>query len=216
MTPYRQRVVVGDEAKRLGTGAVEPARQQHAERLMGEPSFERIGDQKVPAAARKRFDKHVIGSRDDRALRLKVEPIRDRQRQAGPGTRIGEHRPDARRKMRRHRELAAIVARDHRIFRRGARDEDFGVAQRFEAQHLAGENERRTRRQLFDETFRDFAQDAPALPCAAFAAARRDEPDFHIGVSTMVPTFKRYCWAMRGLATRNRPSPAGFSFANRS
>ena len=36
---------------------------------------------------------------------------------------------------------------------------------------------------MFDETFRDFAQDAAALPRAAFAAARRDEADFqHRGV----------------------------------
>ena len=57
-----QRVVVGDEAERLGAGAVEPPRQQHAERLMGEPSLERIGDQKVPAAARESFDQHVIAA----------------------------------------------------------------------------------------------------------------------------------------------------------
>ena len=43
--PHRQRVVVGDEAERAGADAVEPARQQHAERLVGEPALERIGDE---------------------------------------------------------------------------------------------------------------------------------------------------------------------------
>ena len=45
--PDRQRIFVGDEAERPQPRALQPARQQHAERLVREPAFERIADEIV-------------------------------------------------------------------------------------------------------------------------------------------------------------------------
>ena len=63
MPQTRQRIVVGDEAERLRAGALQPARQQHAERLVREPALERIGDQEVPVAAREGLDQQLVARR---------------------------------------------------------------------------------------------------------------------------------------------------------
>ena len=60
--PDRQRIFVGDEAERAQPRALEPAREQHAERLVREPAFERIADEIVLVAARKRLDQELAGA----------------------------------------------------------------------------------------------------------------------------------------------------------
>ena len=55
--PDRDGVIVGDETERLQPGALHAARQQHAERLVCQPSLEGIGDEIVPSGAREALDK---------------------------------------------------------------------------------------------------------------------------------------------------------------
>ncbi len=99
--PQRHAVVVGDEAKGSGADAVEAARQQHAERLVGKPPLERIGDEVVAAAAGERFDQHLVAAGNDRALLLQLEPIGDGRRQPAPCVVVGEHGAHALREVRR-------------------------------------------------------------------------------------------------------------------
>ena len=139
--PQRHAVVVGDEAERSGADAVEPARQQHAEGLVRQPPLERIGDEVVAVAAREGLDQHLVATGNDRALALQLEPVGDGWRQAAPGVIVGQHGAHALGEMRRQRELAAVVAGDDGIARRGAGDERFVLAHPFKAQHLAGQNE---------------------------------------------------------------------------
>ena len=58
--PDRQCVFIGDEAERLEPRALQPTRQQHAQRHMRQPAFERIADQVVLAGARKGFDEKLV------------------------------------------------------------------------------------------------------------------------------------------------------------
>src|SRR5207245_2394746 len=54
--PQRERVFIGGEALLTQPGPLEPAREQHAEGLVGEPPFERIADEIVLTGARKGLD----------------------------------------------------------------------------------------------------------------------------------------------------------------
>ena len=83
--PHGQRIVVGDEADRRGALAMQPARQQHAERLVREPALEGIDDQEMPVAAREGLDQHLAGIGDHGALGLQAQPLADRRR-AAPST----------------------------------------------------------------------------------------------------------------------------------
>ena len=99
--PDRQRVVVGDEAERLRARAVEAARQQHAERLVREPAFERIGDEIVALAARKGLDQHLVGAGDDGALCCSASHSATGSGSARHDLRIGQHGAHALGEMRR-------------------------------------------------------------------------------------------------------------------
>ena len=86
-----------------------------------------------------------------------------------------------------------------------AGDDGVVLAHALEAQHLAGEHEGVARRELLDEIFLDLAEHAAGGEHAGRlerAALQRASRTRTIGASTMVPTFSRYCWAMRGWATR--------------
>ena len=61
--PDRERIFVGDEAERPQPRALQPPRQQHAERLVREPALERIADEIMLVAARKGLDQQVARAR---------------------------------------------------------------------------------------------------------------------------------------------------------
>ena len=73
--PHRERVFVGDEAERAHPRALEPARQQHAERLVREAALERIADEIILGGARKRLDQQFAGLRQQRAPLLDLQPL---------------------------------------------------------------------------------------------------------------------------------------------
>ncbi len=85
--PDAERVIIGDEALRLQPGALHPARQQHAERRMGETPLERIEREIEALAARKGFDEKLVGRRQRRARPLQRQPFGDLLRQGVPGGR---------------------------------------------------------------------------------------------------------------------------------
>ncbi len=190
--PHGHAVVVGDEAQRLRAGAVEASRQQHAERLVGETSFEGIGDKIVAAAARKGLDQHFLARRDHRPVPLQLQPLADRGREPRPGTDIGQHRAHALGKMRGQGKLAAVVAGDDRIAGGGPRHEGFRFTQAFKAYDLAREHEGVAGTQLLDEVLVDLAEDAP--PAIALRVLVRERPSSRTlikGAATIVPAFSR-------------------------
>ena len=75
--PHGDRIIVGDKAQRLQARALHAARQQHAERLMREAPFERIGDREKPAASRECLDEEVVFARQFGALLLQHKPFAD-------------------------------------------------------------------------------------------------------------------------------------------
>ena len=122
--PDRQRIFVGDETERPQPGALQPARQQHAERLVREPPFERIADEVILVGAREGLDQKVAPARHQRTPFLDFEPFAHLVWKQFPGIMIGKNLPHAVGKIGRERKLAALVGRDLRVFRRGARDID--------------------------------------------------------------------------------------------
>ena len=65
-----QAIVIGDEAERLELGALHPARDQHAERLVGVPALETVGDHVVLAVMLECLDEELM-----RLLSSEVIPI---------------------------------------------------------------------------------------------------------------------------------------------
>ena len=59
--PNRQRIFIGDETERPQTCPFQPARKQHAERLVREPALERIADEVIFGGAREGLDQQVAG-----------------------------------------------------------------------------------------------------------------------------------------------------------
>ena len=190
--PYGHRVVVGDEAQGLRAGAVEPPRQQHAERLVSEAPFERVGHEIVMPPPREGLDQHLVARRDHRAALLQFEPFGNGRRQPRPGMHVRQHGPHALGQVRRQGELAAVVGGDDGVARGCPRHEGVRLAHALEAQHLAREHEGVARAQLLDEVFVDLAEDASA------ASAVRDLTDLRpnsrtlmSGAATMVPALSR-------------------------
>ena len=114
MSPQRpdgERIVGGDEAERPRAGALQPARQQHAERLVRQPALERIGDHVEAVAARKGLDQQVAALRQHRVVRLQAQPVGDLLGQRLPALRVGEHAAHLVGEIGRQRELAAGIDR---------------------------------------------------------------------------------------------------------
>ena len=57
-----ERIFAGDETHGLGADALEPPRQQHAERLVRQPAFEGIADEIMAAAAWEGLDQHLVAA----------------------------------------------------------------------------------------------------------------------------------------------------------
>ena len=99
--------------------ALQPARQQHAERLVREPAFEGIGDHVEAVAARERLDQELGRAGKHRALLLVCAasraPASGRRAQRFGSARIAR---TWLREIGGERELAALVGGDHRRARR--------------------------------------------------------------------------------------------------
>ena len=61
--PHGKRIFIGDEAERPHPRPLHPPRQQHAERLVRQPSLEGIADEVMLAAAGKGFDQQLAHRR---------------------------------------------------------------------------------------------------------------------------------------------------------
>ena len=68
--PHRQRIFVGDEAERPRPRALQPARQQHPERLMCKAALERVADEIEFVGAGERFHHQLAHARHMRDMRL--------------------------------------------------------------------------------------------------------------------------------------------------
>ena len=74
--PDGQRIVGGDEAERAEPRPLEPAGEQHAERLVGEPALEGIADEVALGAARKGLDQQLAAAAAPRERRCWMpEPV---------------------------------------------------------------------------------------------------------------------------------------------
>ncbi len=180
--PDRERVFVGDEPHRLHARALEPPRQQHAERLMRQAAFERIADEIIFAAAWKSLDQEFAGAGHLRAPILDFQPLADLRRQFAPGARIGDDLAHPRGEIGREREFAALIGGDLGVFRGRARHIDLVLDQRLVFEHLAGEHEGVARHHGLDEIFLDLAEQ-PAAARDHARGARAHQADFqHVGL----------------------------------
>ena len=184
--PHRQRVFVGDEAERPGARALQPPRQQHAQRLMRQPALERIAHQIMLAGARKALDHQLAHAGHLRDVGLQPQPFADLIRQRAPGARIVEQFAHPFGEIGRERKFAAHIGRHASVLVMGARDIDLVLDQRLVAHHLAAEHEGVVDQQPLDEGFLDLAEQPAAAPDragrAAAATARAHQPHFQHGV----------------------------------
>ena len=129
---------------------------------MREPPLEGIGDEIVLAGAGKALDQEIVGRRQLRAPALEAEPFAHRRRQLALAGGVGQHLAHPGGEEGRERELAAVVGRHARLraFRPG--DDRHHLAQAFETQDLAREDEGVAGAELLDEPFLHFAQHAAA------------------------------------------------------
>ena len=169
--PDGERIVGRDEAERAAAGALQPAGEQHAKRLVGEAAFEGIGDHVVAAAAWKGFDQQFFALRQGGDIALQGEPVAHLFGQRAPALRIIQHRAHLIGEIGGERELAAGIGRHLRIEREGLADEAFVLADAFETQHLAGKQEGIAGRQHFEEIFLDLAERGPAAADGTLRAA---------------------------------------------
>ena len=141
--PDGDGVVRGDEAERAGAGALEPAGQQHAERLVREPALEGVADHEVLRAARKGFDEEAVARRQDRLLAAAARS----QSLTWSGSRFqslgfDEDAAHAVGEVGRERELAAHVGRDFRVcVEVRARDIGLGLEHALVGDDLGAEEE---------------------------------------------------------------------------
>ena len=140
--PHGQRIFVGDEAERPHARALEPARQQHAERLVREPPFERIADEIIFGGAREGLDQQSPARGSSERHCWISSHSRTCCRQRAPSLGFGEHLAHARGEIGRERKLAAFIGRHLRVGGVRARDIDLVLDQRLV---FAG-SRRRTRR----------------------------------------------------------------------
>ena len=194
--PDRERIFVGDEAERPQARALQPPRQQHAERLVREPALERIADagSTCRRAGRSRpADRAAPGTQ--RAPLLDVQPFAHLVGQVAPLLRLGQDAAHAVGEIGRERELAALIGRHLGIVGVGARDVDLVLDQRLVFQDFAGEHEGVARRQRLDEILLDLAEHAAAARdragVALPVARERTSRTLSMSASTMVPTFMR-------------------------
>src|SRR6478752_2900988 len=165
--PHAERIFIGDETERLGMGALEPARQQHAEALMGEPSLEWIADEIMPLPARKGLDQDLVGARHDRHLALNAQPVRDL--------------------IRKPRTMASVSRKPSKRSTSPANTK------------LSPGTSCSMKYSSTSPSTRPAARTAEGLSAPPWRRASRTRT---MGASTMVPTFRRYCWASRGWAMR--------------
>ena len=106
--PDRDAIVGGDEAERPAAGPLQSAGEQHAERLVGEPSFEGIDDHVGAAAAREGLDEQLIAAGDHGFPPLNLQPFPHLPRQAAA---TPQDRREARGPWRRGRSRAGTCRR---------------------------------------------------------------------------------------------------------
>ena len=160
--PDRQRVFIGDKAERPQPRSFEPPRQQHAERLMRQPAFERIADEIVLVGARKRFDQELAGAGHLRTPFLDFEPFAHLRRQFPPFLRMGDDVAHAGGEISRERKFAAVIGRHLGVFGGRARDIDLVLDQGLVFEDFPGEHESVARHHGLDEIFLDLAEEPAA------------------------------------------------------
>src|SRR4029079_14642851 len=110
-TPHRQRVFVRYEPQRTKARTLEPAREQHTERLVRKPPFERIAEKVMPVAAREGLDQQLTRPRHERPPFLNFQPLTDLVRQRPPFITIRNDLSHAIGEIRRERKFSALVGR---------------------------------------------------------------------------------------------------------
>jgi hypothetical protein len=130
----------------------------HAERLMGEPPFERIDHQEMPVAARNVSTSTSPAAGITEQLGLQAEPFADRRGQRRPMPRIGQHAAHPLGQMRRQRELAAGVGWNLGLGGRCCGIPAPRSPAGLEAHNLAGEGEGVADGELLDEGFLQLTQ----------------------------------------------------------
>ena len=175
--PDRERILVGHEAQGLQPCPLQPPRQQHAERLVGQPALERVANQVIAVAAREGLHQQPVGRRQSGLQLLQAKPLADRNRQCTPALRIVHQIAHPRGQIGRQGELAAIPAGHFgRIGGRPA-NQAFADGDAFEAQDLTGEQEGVAGTQLIGEPLLHLAE-LPAAPgVVRRRGAGRDQPD---------------------------------------
>ena len=91
--------------------ALEPAREQHAEALMGEPSLERIADEIVLLPAREGLDQDLVGPGTTETSLWMRSQSETWSGSRGQWLRVGEEPAHAVGEIGRERELAAVIGR---------------------------------------------------------------------------------------------------------
>jgi len=99
----------------VGANAVEPPRKQHAKGLMGKAAFERIANEIMAIAARKRFHQHLGGAREHRGMPLEGQPITHLVGEQCLFGGVCQHLADTSGKKGRKRKFAAEIGRDRRL-----------------------------------------------------------------------------------------------------
>ena len=123
-TPYAERIIARDKAHRHQPAAFHSPGEQHAQRLVRVPAFERIGHHIMPFVVRKCFDQQLPGGRHLASVCLHLQPFAHLVGKARPARTIDQHVPHPVGQMRRQRQSCAHVARDVcGLFLGGANDE---------------------------------------------------------------------------------------------
>ena len=175
-TPYRQRIVVGDEPAGHQAPIFHAPRNQHAQALVGVPALERIIDTVMALGMREALDEQLPRPRHSRTPVLNLEPFAHIVGKPRPARTVDEHCPYPVCQMRGQRHTRAAIAGDHRAGLRRL-DQHFHVLEldHFEAHSGKGEGIAGTER--CREAFLDLTQ------ASATATTPCGDPDLeHFGI----------------------------------
>src|SRR5205814_2147618 len=177
-TPYGKCIIIGDKAERPGAGALQPSCQQHAKRLVREPTLERITNEVVFVGARKGFHQQLAHAGDLRNIALQRQPVAHLLRQSAPGPAVVEQFADPLGEVSRKRKFASHIGWYLRVLVVGARDIDVVFRERFVAHDVAAKDKRVADHESLDKSYFDLAEHAAAAPQGA-GRSRTAAPGTH-------------------------------------
>ena len=222
--PAGDAVIVADEAERPHPRPLQPPRQQHAERLVGEPALERIGDEIEPPGRAER-SRPAVRRASAGAISAAAHAARTRPRRAAPPTPSGlaSMRAHARGQKGRERKLAAGIGGDLRVGAGRARASTAPRCSLMPSKRSTSPAKMKVSPGVSVSAKYSSTSPStrpPRVASVGWPGLRRPLPrpsrTLSMLDSTMVPTFMRYCWITRAWLARQRPALSCRSLAKRS